>query len=210
MCTVWPCQLDEWKLQCSIAARNSHTHIKHKWHMPQVGSTSQNTCNTIASKTVNSLLLKKPYSGKYRILLNVSYEVPCLKNIFGLKEATPDECCSALPSTVQRNFRTPFMYTKVKDTERMSHRVPCMYYMLQSQVSISSQCTTVMGWDTKICGTCHTVPSRPMAHRNSRWQFAPATRSTMDSFGQNFVLQCFTVQIAALQHTDVLQEAQGS
>ena len=27
--------------------------------------------------------------------------VPCLENIFGLKEATPDECCSALPSTVQ-------------------------------------------------------------------------------------------------------------
>ena len=35
------------------------TLIKLEWHMSQVGSTSQNTCNTIASKTVNSLLLKK-------------------------------------------------------------------------------------------------------------------------------------------------------
>ena len=33
MCTVWPCQLDECKLQCSIAALHPHTHIKHKWYM---------------------------------------------------------------------------------------------------------------------------------------------------------------------------------
>ena len=76
MCTVWPCQLDECKLQCSIAALHSQTHIKHNWHMLQVGSISQNTCNTIASKTVNSLLLKKPYSGRVQdsTKINVSYE----------------------------------------------------------------------------------------------------------------------------------------
>ena len=47
----------------SFMHTTAFTLIKHKWHMPQVGSTSQNTCNTIASITVNSLLLKRPYSG---------------------------------------------------------------------------------------------------------------------------------------------------
>ena len=85
-------------------------------------------------------------------------KVPCLENIFGLKEATPDECCSALPSTVQRNFRTPFMYIKVKDTEGMSHRVPCTIWfnpMCPSRHSIP-QC-----WD----GTRNSVGHVTLSHR---------------------------------------------
>ena len=69
MCTVWPCQLDECKLQCSIAALHSHT-IKHKWYVYKLAVPHK----TLALISVNSPLLKKPYSGKYRILLNVSYE----------------------------------------------------------------------------------------------------------------------------------------
>ena len=159
---------------CSVQLLHCiHTHIKHKWYM--TCTSWQHLRNHLPHNCIKN---SKQSTVKEAIFWQVQDStkclvVPCLENIFGLKEATPDECCSALPSTVQRNFRTPFMYTTVKDTERMSHRVPCMYYMLQSQVSISSQCTTVMGWDTKICGTCHTVPSRPMAHRNSRWPSHP-------------------------------------
>ena len=65
------------KSRAQLHAHNcTHTHIKHKWHMPQVGSTSQHTCSTIASIRVNSLLLKKPYSGRVQdsTKINVSCE----------------------------------------------------------------------------------------------------------------------------------------
>ena len=131
--------------------------------------------------------------------------VPCLENIFGLKEATPDECCSALPSTVQRNFRTPFMYIKVKDTEGMSHRVHVLYASIPCVHLVTVYHSDGMGhetlWDMSHCPiVSHGTPEQYMA-------IAPAARSTMDSFRQNFVLRCFTLQIAALQHTDVLQDA---
>ena len=127
MCTVWPCQLDECKLQCSIAALHSHTHIKHKWYMTCTSwqhlttRLLHNCINNSKQSTVKEAIFWQSI-GFY---LMSRMRVPCLENTFGLKEATPDECCSALPSTVQRNFRTPFMYIKVKDTEGMSHRVPC-------------------------------------------------------------------------------------
>ena len=79
----------------------SCTQLHSQTYQTQVGSTSQNTCNTIASITVNSLLLKKPYSGRvqdstkclmWECMIEIHYHVQIWDRNFQLETCSIAKC----------------------------------------------------------------------------------------------------------------------